>query len=230
MNELVVKIRGTKDTGGPFTVGDTLTIYEAAMVYSGRHPGGQFVDGTKDHDRASIHEHEVFLGKGSPDRFRELPWDTRRKRALDRQSNSQRKLAWNIYCELLRMVAAGQIKPTERAYTLSRDLDPRDTRIATADIITKLAQARGETPHYLWLWKSRQAPDPSRPRGRVRRKLDTVMKRIEDAFPNGVIPPLAGMSDGKLYQLVTKIDGATPAFSLDTCKRARRELASRRSK
>jgi hypothetical protein len=127
------------------------------------------------------------------------------------------------------MIHAGEIKPAKAAYTPSRKLDPRDTRIATAHLV-KLAQARGETPHYLSLWKSRQAPDPSRLRSRVRRKLDTAMKRIEEVFPAGPIPSLGEMSDGKLYQLATKSDGATPAFSRDTCKRARRDLALNRPK
>jgi hypothetical protein len=187
-----------------FIVGDTLTIYEAAMVYSDRHPGGQILNGTKDYDRAEISDYELYLGKGA----RAEPG----------------KRTWDIYCHLWKMIDTGEIKVTRPAYTPGRRLDPRDTRIATGDIV-KLARACGEMPFYLSLWKSRQAPDPSRPRARIRRKSDVAMRRIEEAFPDGGVPPLAEMSDGKLYQLVTKSDGATPAFSPDTCKRARRSLA-----
>jgi hypothetical protein len=201
MNEDAVEIPEQPYTGGPFVVGDALTLYEAAMVYSERHPGGQFVDGTKDYERAEIEDYELYLGKN----VREGPG----------------KLAWDIYCQLRKMVATAEIKPIKAAYTPSGEIDPRDTKIATADIV-KLARARGETPHFLSLWKSRQVPAPSRPRGRVRSKYDTAVTRIERAFPDGKIPPLAEMSHGKLYQLVTKSDGATPAFSLDTCTRVRR--------
>jgi hypothetical protein len=210
MNVRTIEIPGCTEfpelAGEAFTVCDTLTIYEAAMVYSDRHPGGQIINGTKNYERGEISDYESYLGKGARD--------------------GQRKLAWDIYCQLWKIIDAGEIKPVKTAYAPSGKLDPRDTRIATADIV-KLAQARGETPYYLSLWKSRQAPDPSRPKDRVRSKLDAAVKRIEDAFPPGELPP-AEMSNGKLYQLVTKSDGATPSFSRDTCKRAR--LALNRSK
>jgi hypothetical protein len=192
-----------------FTVGDTLTIFEAAMVYSDRHPGGQIINGTDSYERGEIKDYESYLGKGARD--------------------GPRKVAWDFYCQLRKMIDAGDIKPAREAYTPSGKLDPRDTRIATA-VIVQLAEVRGQVPHYLSLWKSRQAPDPSRQTDRVRRKLDAAMKRIKEEFQGGVIPPLSELSDGKLYQLVTKRDGSTAAFSLDTCRRARRKLALNQSK
>jgi hypothetical protein len=56
VNLRIVEIPGSADFpelgGEAFIVGDTLTIYEAAMVYSDRHPSGQILNGTKDYDRA----------------------------------------------------------------------------------------------------------------------------------------------------------------------------------
>jgi hypothetical protein len=125
MNVRTIEIPGCTEfpelAGEAFTVCDTLTIYEAAMVYSDRHPGGQIINGTKNYERGEISDYESYLGKGARD--------------------GQRKLAWDIYCQLWKMIDAGEIKPVKTAYAPSGKLDPRDTRIATADIV-KLAQAR----------------------------------------------------------------------------------------
>jgi hypothetical protein len=112
-------------TGGPFIVGEELTIYQAARVYLGGHPGGKFIEG------ASIDALERFLGKEAPDGARTLVWD--------------------IYCELLRRVEAGAIKPVRAAYLRSGKLDTRDTVIKTEDVAS-LARERGEAPKYLAPW------------------------------------------------------------------------------
>jgi hypothetical protein len=62
MNVCAVEIPGCVEfpelASEAFTVGDTLTIYEAAMVYSDRHPGGQIINGTRDYDRGEISDYE----------------------------------------------------------------------------------------------------------------------------------------------------------------------------
>jgi hypothetical protein len=50
---------------GPFEAGESLTAYEAAMVYSGRHPGGVFLSGKtkkpeENYGRASLDDHGYF--------------------------------------------------------------------------------------------------------------------------------------------------------------------------
>jgi hypothetical protein len=106
-------------SGAPFEVGETLTVYEAAMVYSGRHPGGVFLSGNAknpeaNYGRADLEDYEVFLGRNAKD------------------DDAPRKLAWNIYRELLRRIETGKIKPVSRAYRRNGALDPRDTVIRTA--------------------------------------------------------------------------------------------------
>jgi hypothetical protein len=125
------EIEETAESGGPFWVGEELTIYQAAMVYSGRHPGGHFVNGTLDWERASLNDFEVFLGR--------------------RAREGERKLAWDVYCELLNKVKARKIEPVRTAYLPKGELDPRDTVIKTADVAA-LARERRESPKYLAPW------------------------------------------------------------------------------
>jgi hypothetical protein len=163
-------------TGGPFIVGEKLTIYQAAMVYSGRHPGGSFVDGTKDYERASLHDHESYLGKGARD--------------------GPRKLAWDIYCQLRRMVAAGEIKPIKTAYTPTGEIDPLDTLIATVDV-ANLARARGESPECLAPWMN--VPPllpPQKPRTRAKREL--AKRLIKDRYVRA--PSKQEVADGELQR------------------------------
>jgi hypothetical protein len=124
MNDRRVEIEGSADTGEPFTVGDTLTIYQAARVYFGGHPGGSL-------EEASIDILERFLGREAPD--------------------GARTLAWDIYCELVRRVEAGTIKPVRAAYLPSGKINPRDTVIKTEDVAA-LARERRESPKYLAPW------------------------------------------------------------------------------
>jgi hypothetical protein len=125
MTDREVEIEGSADTGGPFTVGDTLTIYDAARVYFGGHPGGIFIE------EASIDQLERFLGREARDGVRTLGWD--------------------IYCELTRRVEAGTIKPVRAAFLPSGKVNPRDTFIMTEDVAA-LAKEREESPKYLAPW------------------------------------------------------------------------------
>jgi hypothetical protein len=188
-----VEIPGAADTGGPFIVGETLTIYQAAMVYSGRHPGGQFLDG--EYGRASLREYESFLGKGA--------------------RGGPRKHAWDIYCQLRRMVAAGEIKPTKAAYTRSDEIDPLDTLIATADV-GKLAKARGESPEYLANWM-RESPRKERLQPKREQAKQLILQRY------GRAPSEQDVSLGKLYQDCLAGQGDFQ-LSKDTFRRARDEM------
>ena len=102
------------DAGAPFVIGETLTVFEAAMVYAGRHPHGAFL---KD---ASIEVHEKFLRGRSDDRTRE---------------NRRRLRSWDIYCEIRTRVRSGRIVPVKPAYDLSGEIDARYTRVRTSDLL-----------------------------------------------------------------------------------------------
>jgi hypothetical protein len=184
------------DAGGPFRVGDTLTIYQAAMVYSGRHPGGRFVEGAGGYDRASIDQHELFLGRGA----REGP----------------QKLAWDVYCELLRRVVAGEIKPIKAAYTPAGAIDPRDTVIATADVAA-LARERNESLGYLAPWM-RERPRKKRIQPQREQAKQLILQRYGDRVPSE-----QDVSLGKLYQDCLEGQGDV-RLSKDTFHRARDEL------
>jgi hypothetical protein len=91
-------IPASAETGGEFKIGETLSIYEAVMVYAGRHPGGAFMNGkvtdyVRDesdeieldaegrrktepafYGRADLETHEVFLGRRAMEGPRKLSW------------------------------------------------------------------------------------------------------------------------------------------------------------
>jgi hypothetical protein len=114
----------------PFKIGDVLTIYEAAMVYAGRHPYPYFFD-VKDR---SIEAHLEFLKLG-------LAQSPPRKRVRAERS-------WDIYCELIRRIEQGGIQPVKLAYDRLGRIDPRRTQIRTSDL-ADLAKERREKPRYL---------------------------------------------------------------------------------
>ena len=108
-------------------IGDTLTIFEAAMVYADRHPNGAYLrDGDVDH-------YEQFMGKPR----------------LESDPNAQ--LSWVIYRLLLREIDAGQIALLKTSYLNGGErIDPRHSRIAT-QIIVDLARQRGDAGKYISL-------------------------------------------------------------------------------
>jgi hypothetical protein len=113
----------------PFAIRDQLTVYEAAMIYAGRHPYPRFfcVIG------GSIQDHERFLRLGLSE-------------ASSKRPRAQR--SWDIYCQLKDRIKAGVIKPIRPVYDLSGDLDFRRTSIETTEL-AHLALERRETPKYL---------------------------------------------------------------------------------
>jgi len=96
----------------PFQIGDELTVYEAAMVYAGRHPYphmfGPYDDGNKsEHCRTLL---KVGLSKAS--------------------SESQHaQLSWDIFRELEKRIEKGAIQPPKPVYDLTGKLDPFRTVI-----------------------------------------------------------------------------------------------------
>jgi hypothetical protein len=114
----------------PFRIGDVLTIYEAAMVYSGRHPYPYFFDVKG----RGIKEHLEFLRLG-------LVQSSPRKRMRAQRS-------WDIYCELIRRIEQSRIQPVKLASDPLGGIDPCRTRIRTSDL-ADLAKERGEKPRYL---------------------------------------------------------------------------------
>jgi hypothetical protein len=113
----------------PFEFGDTLTVFEASMVYAGRHPHGQFLKG------ANVNDHLKFLRAGIPEQPRS------RVRARARRS-------WDIYCALIDRIKDGIIVPARISYQQSGEIDPIRTLIRTRHLVD-LARDRGEHPKYL---------------------------------------------------------------------------------
>ena len=152
------------DAGGSFTVGETLTIYEAAMVYSGRRPDNPFFEG------ASLRQLEVVLGRGVSLRrnFDEMPY----------------KISWSVCCELCERVSRGEIKPV-RKFLLSNGLevDPRLTIIRTVDLAS-LAEKRGDASDAIFDFSSRMsgstldAPPPRTKQTRQQPKMGPAKERI----------------------------------------------------
>jgi len=116
--------------GGAFlAIGDTLTIFDAAMIYADRHPASEFLRG------ASLSEAEQFLGR-------------EQRRGCDNENAARRKLSWDIYCELMRRVESGKIKPVRTGSLPSGEIDPRETAISIA-CLAELARERGDKPEFL---------------------------------------------------------------------------------
>jgi hypothetical protein len=115
----------------PFDIGDELTVYEAAMVYAGRHPYPQMFG---PYDRSSKREHCLTLLK--------LGLSAR----LPRRQRAQR--SWDIFCELGERVKRGQITPIRSAHDPASKIDLIRTVISTADLV-QLAKDRDEQPRYL---------------------------------------------------------------------------------
>jgi hypothetical protein len=113
------------DAGPDFIIGETLTLFEAAMVYTDRHPHGAFL---RD---ASNEDHEKFLGKGR----------------LEKDVRAQ--LSWVVYCHLVREAEAGKLVLAREAYLNGgRHLDPRHTRIPIG-VLLDLARKRGDGGSYI---------------------------------------------------------------------------------
>jgi hypothetical protein len=112
----------------PFKIGNTLTVFAAAMVYAGRHPHPRFLrDG-------SIEDHKQFLRAGIRER-------EPRRRIRARRS-------WDIYYELITRIKQRGLTPVKCAYLENGEIDTRRTVIETRYLVL-LAIDRDEHPKYL---------------------------------------------------------------------------------
>jgi hypothetical protein len=128
-NELLA-IPAPTEKDEPFKIIDVLTVYEAAMVYAGRHPYPYFFDVKG----RGIKEHLEFLRLG-------LAQSSPRKRVRAQRS-------WDICREIIIRIERGQIRPIKTAYDARGDVDISRTQIRTSDL-ADLAKERGETPRHL---------------------------------------------------------------------------------
>jgi hypothetical protein len=116
----------------PFQVEDELTVYEAAMVYAGRHPWPKFFG---PYDESNKRERCLTLLKLGL------------KERLPERRHAQR--SWDVFRQLKGRIEQDQIKPIKPSYDLDGEIDPIRTVIKTTELI-KLANERGEQqPEYL---------------------------------------------------------------------------------
>jgi hypothetical protein len=146
-----------------FRVGDELTVYEAALVYAGRHPYPMFF-GLKD-GRNSKREHMLtYLDL-------KRPWA---------------QLARDIFYELGERIKRGQIKPIRPAYDPSGKIDLFRTVIRRKCVVT-LATQRGEQPKYLKRWLGHGKHETPSREAAIRKatKRDAVKTFIRENYPHG---------------------------------------------
>jgi hypothetical protein len=173
---------GEYEEAPPFEIGDELTIYEAATVYAGRHASSKFLSD------ATLEDVEIFLGRGSTD--------------------ARRRLSWDVYCDLLRLIGRGEVEPLRSAYLPDGKFDPLKTVIRTADV-AKLGVRRGDDPELLRGWARIEPPRKERVQPRAERVREAIAKSGMD---------ISRMSHKELVAVV-QVDLKIPA-SPDTILRA----------
>jgi hypothetical protein len=149
----------------PFVIGDTLTIFDAAMVYAGRHP------------------HKRFL--------RDFPLDERLtflKAGFGRRRAARR--SWDIYLEILKKIEQREIAPSRTAYDPHGKVDPIRSLIKTSDL-ADLAFERGERPRSLTHLIGSNATTP---RGKLTPQ-QFVSQHIAAANKAGVRPTMAEIEE-----------------------------------
>jgi hypothetical protein len=136
---MTVVIPAPLDAGPPFEVEHELTVYQAAMIYAGRHP------------------HEGFLQDGAVDDYLKFL-----QAAIPSQPKARERVrarrSWDIYCELMKMIKAGAISPVRSAYQRSGEPDPVRTIIKTSDLVD-LAKSRRERPQVLRQLQAESQPN-----------------------------------------------------------------------
>jgi hypothetical protein len=149
----------------PFQIGDELTVYEAAMVYAGRHP---YPHDFGPYDSRNKRERCLTLLKlGLSER-------------LPRRQRAQR--SWDIFCELGERVRQGLITPTRIARDLAGEVDLVETVIAIRDLV-QLAIERGESPKYLRGFQTKTTTPRASPK---MTKREEVKAFVDKNYPNGV--------------------------------------------
>jgi hypothetical protein len=152
-----------------FQIGDELTVFEAAMIYAGRHPAPRFLkDGT-------IHDHLDFLRAGIRERE---PRSRIRIRA---------RRSWDIYCEIIARIKAGRIQPLRPAYDAEGQVDPIRTVIRTPDL-QDLAKERRERPRALTHLQTAQS---SPRKSGTRPAFERAKRALGSIYSNGVPDQIA---------------------------------------
>jgi hypothetical protein len=160
----------------PFRIGNTLTVFAAAMVYAGRHPHPRFLR------NGSIEQHRQFLRAGIREREREREPPTR----------IRAQQCWDIYCELINRIKQHRLTPAKSAYLEDGEVDPRRTMIESADLV-QLANERGEQPKYL-KHLLRAVDDRASKRPLTKRKAETfTADYINSEKQEGKRPTMAGL-------------------------------------
>lgn len=137
-----------EDEVDPFVIGDSLSLYEAAMVYSGRNPAARFISG------GSAEDYETFLGlRPALDEDWLLESDEGDDECTSqlRRKTKRRRLSRDVLNELLREIKVGNISPLRWAELANSEPDIRRIVISTIDLVN-LARRRQETPEYLTDW------------------------------------------------------------------------------
>lgn len=133
----------------PFQVGDRLSVFEAAMVYAGRHPRPRFLKND------TVTDHLEFLGAG----VRDSPPSERAR--LRERSRVRARRTRNIYYELIDRIRHGRIIAAKAEYLRGGEIDPLRTVILKTDLID-LARERGETCKYLGVINKTSKPKTAR--------------------------------------------------------------------
>jgi hypothetical protein len=191
-----------------FVVGDKLTVFDAAMIYSGRHPRPKFLS-----DR-SVEDRLRFLRAGY-----------NRRRATRR--------SWDVLQELLTTIKAGRIEPVRLASSVSGAIDPTRTVIRTQELVD-LAVRRNERPRYLAHLLSRRGQAPpsavttakestaQRAEARVRGRRSYKLEQTKEAMRSDVG---AGVDVGHMLE---KHLEERYSVSRDTARKAREAVLAER--
>jgi hypothetical protein len=164
----------------PFKIGDTLTIYEAAMIYADRHPYPHFFVVNKNSSIEDLLEVlKLGLSNKLPSKRVYTGTDRRVRARADRRVRARVQKSWDIYCELMKRVKHETIIPINGvSYDRVGKIDPRRTRIRTSDL-ADLAAERGERPRCLRHLSARQGRQRGRPNKTDRAKA-AILQRIEE--------------------------------------------------
>jgi hypothetical protein len=163
----------------PFKIGETLTLFEAAMVYAGRHPHERFFE---------VDEGNVEDVKG----MLQLGFSQPQSRVSGEPRCAQK--SWDIYCTLLENIEQGKIQPVRRAYDQTGALDPGRTTIRTCDLAA-LAAERGDGSKYLKHLLPREAIRSAEdkkdttimvPKARARPALERAQRGLKEIYPCGI--------------------------------------------
>jgi hypothetical protein len=157
----------------PFEIKDEITVFDGAMVYSGRHPCPRFLND------ASVPEHLEFLRAGIPQLSKS------RLRARARQS-------WDILREIIVRIEQKKIHPSRRAFDNLGQLDPVRTRIRTS-VLADLAIERSDRPKYLRYLTDKLLDRPQPPPFTQKGAEQFATKYIAEEKTAGRRPTLAGL-------------------------------------